>query len=970
MRKTYPFLLLGLSAVFLAACGPTSTSSTEPGPGGSTPPVGEFDGTVHNQPGPSDFNLYFYSSESTYEERNYIWCWYSAGSSYGFQTSGDSTVIFEETGEDFPFIPAYIAWNVEYDTMGTWDFNTPNKMKFTGIDDPLMFDGILYRSADGSSQTQDLNFDASKAKPDENGRYNVYFYEGRGTYYDIADFPTLPIDRIVYSEKEGPAVNLTGSGLGEALGNFAIDEVCLVPYRYENGSKKEGTPIGFAETSVIQGGGTTASLVLDQPLDLTYKYEFRCLNPMTGEMETAGDLNFKPYYSSDAFEAKYMTDKALGAVIEGGNTAFRLYSPSATSATLNLYEGEKKNSYPMEKDANGVFEYVEQKNLGGTYYTFDVTNYGETEKDIPDPYAYSSNANGARSMVVDWDQVEKPAGFEKPFVPEVNYASTTIMEMQTRDFTADETWNGSEANRGKFLGLIEEGTSYEGKATGFDYIKELKAAGLTHVQIMPTYDFASVDETRLEDEEYNNLPYGGAYNWGYDPQQYNAPEGSFSSDPNDGYARVNEMREFVNAYNQIGLGVNMDVVYNHMPGKDSSTFNKIFPDYYFRTNSFSGAGSDVASERGMVCRFIIDSVTHYVEHYHMSGFRFDLMGLLDRPTMEEVRKAMDEIDPNIMVYGEGWSMFESDPDTDITAGGMATQNNIGTMKEDWVGAFNDTYRDGMKGSVFDGDGTGYVQEAYQNEEVSKATLDKVYYGLSGTYRRGSSGGRYYSTVADGIGASLAYVECHDNMTLYDKLMATTGEVSRRNASNSNDLLIEAFEEEKVLEQVELANANVLGSLSPSFFQIGQEFGRSKSFTDEKFLQDGKYVKVEDGEGKITYFSSDSYNLSDEVNAIDWGLLSSHAALVESFKENLGDRIERGSLIADYGVGDYGYAEVTDTNFMNFDLLENNLVVSYGLDLKMIGNTGTYLYIQNYSSAPVSYQNVTVQPHATFAGIVA
>lgn len=953
-RKLRLLSLLSIGLVSLGTVGCTDTSSsTGSGHGGGA-------STIHEETSPSDLNIYFYPDSTdggTYDTRNWVWAW-NDDNSWGFEVSGDELVTVDEIGEKFGFVPVYITLDNDYDVyVDNWSFSSTGTANWSS-DLSNIFTGVIFRTQDGSSQTEDFDLDPSQFKLDENGNYNIYIYENRGVYYDAADFPTSPITGASFTyNKDQPAVLFKGTDLKNIL-STAIDEgqLYLRPYRYdESGSKVYASEnIGFTKLGTGNNASLHALLDTSESLDLTYKYEVFCRNSTSGEVESAGDLNMRLFYSSDEFDALYHTDKTLGATVETeedtSTTTFRLWSPTATKVVLNTYGADTsslvKNTYEMTKDDNGVWEYSFNENLHGTYYTFDVTNYGQTTTDVPDPYAYSSDANGVHSMVVDWDSEQLATPAESTgWAPEVNANATTIMEMHTGDLTNGESWNGTEDNAGKYAGLHETGTTIETTSgstisTGFDYIKGLHDKGLTHIQLQPAYDFQSVDETRLDDEDYQNQAFGGAYNWGYDPQQYNAPEGSYSSDPTDGNVRVKEFQEFVADYNSAGIGVVMDVVYNHMPSQSGSSFESVFPGYYFRTSSYSGAGTDIASQRSMVRDFIVDSVTSWATHYHVSGFRFDLMGILDLETMKAVRQALDEIDPNIIVYGEGWTQFTGDSDSGLDAeDDMATQTNLNKLGEDWVGAFNDTYRDGMKGSVFDSSSKGYVQQAIEGTAISSATKDNVYYGMTGTYYLGSTGSYSYVTSAeDGIGASITYVECHDNATLHDTLILSSADT------------------ELVPEEIQLANASVLGSLAPAFFQIGQDFGRSKEVAVDSDLYDPNTCYTDPNDPSIAY-SHNSYNTNASVNAIDWTLLDTNSELVESFNANLEARKERATKLTT----DATHAQINSTDTFQTNLVDNDRVISF----KYTQGGVTYIFIQNYSDEAITYEGQNIAAHSTY-----
>ncbi len=901
---------------------------------------------------PGNFNVYFRSNIDR-QYRNYVWAWNTeADISALFPMSSAEAVTFPELNDDsLTFLPLYLNYGKEYSGLSAWSSGTDITFQ---IDAKNFFTGFVFRDETGSNnyKTKDFVLEPEKFQPEEDGTINIYIDEDKGVYYNLAEFPTSPIDSVKYGEEEVdgtlvPYIEITpksGKDLLQDIGD--VSTLTLGRYNYIDGVKTTRATLRFdADKSILESDYGKLYLRDPSPLSLTYHYE---LMQSLGEGRTssAGDVSFLRYYSSEEFDAQYATDKKLGAFVNGDATVFRLWSPTATSVTLNLYpesQGEDVAEYRMVKDENSVFEIALQGNLSGYYYTFDILAFGSTSTDVADPYAFSSNANGRRSMVVDFASLEGADEFaaETDFTPEYENASgVTIMEMHTRDFSMSDSWNGSQENRGKFHGLIEEGTtvSQDGvtRKTGFDYVKELKDLGLSHVQIMPSYDFGSVDEDRIDDPEYNSLPYNGAYNWGYDPQQYNAPEGSYSSDPNDGYARVQEFRDFVSTYNENGIGVVMDVVYNHMPAQSGSTFEDVFPGYYFRTENYSGAGADIASQRTMVRKFIVDSVVSWVENYHVSGFRFDLMGLLDLDTMIAVREALDAIDPDILVYGEGWSMFGGDEDYGERHTDMAVQGNIAKMGESFVGAFNDDFRDAISGGNTNPDAYGFVQDALDGDNFNSQAKTRLYYGLSGTYYVGDSGRFTYSwDSSDGLMSSIAYAECHDNMTLYDKFSISTANL------------------DKVDDEVIMANDTVLGVLSPSFFQLGQDFGRSKKITDEKYLVSGSYYEDTKHGLENVWYSHNSYNLSDDINAIDWTNLITKSNIKERFDEALSRRHENSLLMGDtYSCSDFNNA---NRGGYRQNLYEENNVLSYSLQCE----GGVYYFVQNYTDSDYTIPGTSV-----------
>ena len=495
----------------------------------------------------------------------------------------------------------------------------------------------------------------------------------------------------------------------------------------------------------------------------------------------------------------------------------------------------------MTKDVKGTFYAEESGNLHGTYYTYSVTNGSNTFETI-DPYAKSSGINGIRGLVVDFSQVN-PAGFVYDDRPDnmVNTTDAIIYELHVRDLTSHSSWMGTEANRNRFLGLVESGTMYQGVATGFDHLVDL---GITHLQILPFYDFGVVDETKLDDEDYN------AFNWGYMPLNFNVLEGAYSSDPYDGFVRIAEMKQMVMAFTEAGIRVNMDVVYNHTGLTADSSFNLIVPGYYHRKTASgafsngSGTGNETASERAMMRKFMIDSVTFWATEYNLSGFRFDLMALHDIETMNQVVTALHAIDPTIMVYGEPW-MGGTSPLPSTSQAGKA---NLAQMPA--VGAFNDDLRDAVKGSVFAREEGGFIQGDFSSAKVSR-----IRYGIVGGVAHPDvtpsmlSAQKIWHTSPD---KTINYVTAHDNNTLHDKLHQTL-------ESRGKLDLIPAM--------MKQANAIVLTSQGVAFLHAGDEIMRSKPLV-----------------GK-TGFDHNSYESVDAVNQIRWDqkVLATQSAIYEYYK---------------------------------------------------------------------------------------
>ena len=522
-------------------------------------------------------------------------------------------------------------------------------------------------------------------------------------------------------------------------------------------------------------------------------------------------------YSSAEFESAYNYEgDDLGATWTETSTFFRVWAPTATAVKVNLYESgtagtdDLLQQVEMTADANGTWIATVQGDLNGVYYTYQVDVDGGT-REACDPYARTTGVNGQRAMVIDLDSTD-PAGWENDTDPHYDGTITDaiIYELHVRDLSSDPS--SGIANTGKFLGLIESGTTNaNGVPTGLDHMKNL---GITHLHLLPSYDYASVDETRLEDNQFN---------WGYDPVNYNVPEGSYSTDPYHGEVRVKEFKQMVKGLHDNGISVIMDVVYNHVFDAQSFCFNNIVPGYFTRISpdgvysNGSICGNDTASERIMVQKYIVDSVVYWADEYHIDGFRFDLAGLIDTDTINAVIEAVHETHPNVIFYGEGWNMA-----TNLTKEGytMATQAN--STVTPGFSYFSDFVRDSLRGSNSNASQIGYM----------------------------AGGGGYTSAVRDMLmgkstwcktpSQTINYISCHDGYALWDRLYLSTKDVADADRIKMNNL----------------GAAIVMMSQGTPFFQAGEEMLRSKP--------------TEDG------FEHNSYKSPDSVNSIKWDTLNDPA----------------------------------------------------------------------------------------------
>ena len=561
----------------------------------------------------------------------------------------------------------------------------------------------------------------------------------------------------------------------------AGDEIAVSDFAVNSAA---GTPVEIGSLDYVSGVSGNLTLAEGESLDYTkdYTISFR---------GTAISLALPDYFSSEEFESQYTYDgNDLGVTVASGSTSFRVWAPTAQKVEVNIYADGSEGTAEMVKEMasaeKGTWVLTVDGDLTGKYYTYNAYFDGKTNNDIVDPYARTVGVNGKRGMIVDLGSTDPDGWAADSRHTYKNLADMQIYEVHVRDFSVnapDSSDNGI-VNKGKYLAFTERGTrSNIGVKTGVDHLVDL---GITSVHILPSYDYGSVDETKLDQDQYN---------WGYDPVNYNSPEGSYSTDPYHGEVRVNEYKQMVKGLHDAGIGVIMDVVYNHTYNTNYC-FNQLVPGYFYRPGqNTSGCGNDVASERSMVRKFIVDSVKYWAEEYHLDGFRFDLMGILDVDTMNAVRAAVDEVDPTIVIYGEGWNMGSKPVKANTK---MANYTNAADMPG--IAFFSDTIRDLIKGSVFEATDKGYV-----NGKTSK------YKDIVNTVQ-------YTKSWSPSPSQIINYADCHDNFTLWDKIRS----------SNPDD------SEEDQIRQNLLAAAIVQTAQGIPFMMSGEEFLRTKTREDGTF----------------------------------------------------------------------------------------------------------------------------------------
>ena len=512
------------------------------------------------------------------------------------------------------------------------------------------------------------------------------------------------------------------------------------------------------------------------------------------------------FVRSNDFDNYFSYDGELGALYEKEGTLLRVWTPTAKSVEVWIYADDSfkgpSTKIEMVQKPKGIFEAYLPGDQHGTIYVYKILFLNNRESISVDPYARATTVNGMKSVIADLNRTNPDGWGER--LPAFGLPEEAIIyELHIRDFSISET--SGIVNKGKFLGLTEKNTqNASGRKTGLDYLIDL---GITHIQILPMFDYATVDEANLTEPQYN---------WGYDPLNYNVPEGSYSTDPFDPFNRIFELKQMIRTLHDNGLRVIMDVVYNHVYDPKDQALERTVPGYFYRYNADgslangTGVGNDTASERHMMRKYIIDSVKYWAKEYHLDGFRFDLMGIHDSVTMNAIREALDKIDPSIIIIGEGWEMSTPLPE-DL----KASQRNAQAMPR--IAHFNDSIRIALKGSDF-------------GDEKDRGFISGKNY-LEDLLLRNIKGAMHLSSHSSYVDPEqvIQYVEAHDNLTLYDKLLR----------SNPDD------SEEVRIKRHTLATSIVLLSQGVPFIHGGQEFLRTKAGV------------------------ANSYQSPDEINQFEW-----------------------------------------------------------------------------------------------------
>lgn len=852
MKKRNSFIcclaLLGLAASCSPSDGGEASSASH-----SSPNQDSSSSSALSVYGENNIIVHFYKAEGDYSKYA-LWLWPLGGngSEYAF------------TGNDAYGAYALIPISKFTQSISTFKMGT-----------------IVKSAGSWSYQTGDLTADFSMAKIDENGnapiwlKYNdseIYYNEPSHHSFDKLEFDSLTSINVTSDDL---IVSLKLKSSGETLKETVFDS----PMSKFTWSLGEDFAIDFASAYMVE-----ATFGDGEKLEKT--------------------VSVSPLYDAKDFNDKYAYNGLdLGANYSKERTVFKVWSPSAKSISLRLYDAGTPKSVsssmgddthkdtPMIRQDKGVWSVSIEGDLEGKYYTFIVTNGVYVDKEIVDPMAKSAGVNGVRGMIVDFSKTN-PEGWDEVAPKGYDRKELVVYEAHVADVSSSSTWNGSKEKSKRYLGLSEEGTSFEkggeSTPTGFDYIKSL---GVNAVQLLPIFD--------QDNDEVNPT-----YNWGYNPLNYNALEGSYSSNPYDGYTRIKEFKEVVKAYSNAGINIIMDVVYNHVASVSGRNFDVLAPGYFFRyktDGSFSngsGCGNDTASERAMFANFMTQSASFWAKEYKLGGFRFDLMGLHTLSSMDQVTKALEEINPDIVVYGEPWSLTTS------TDAELATQPGIAKhMTEEGTevyGAFNDGFRDAMiKGGMKGAGEVGFVTAKDPDTITSTGDMRLVEEGISGV-GIGSN-----ARIAD-PNRTVNYVTCHDNYTLLDRFQAV--EKSSKNIS---------YTQEDLENMNVLANAVTLTSQGTSFLQEGEEFLRTKGGEHNSYggQNDGRdYYKMNELDYSLALEHKDMVEDYKNLIAIKEGFSGLHLASSDALTLEIStDSTKKGEFIYDLPDGNGGTYRICHVN---------------------------------------------------------
>lgn len=817
--------------------------------------------------------IHMYSPSASYEGV-YLWSWLKGG-------DGTPTPIAGSATADEIFKMDNNSAQVFYRTVTATELES--------LQSGTLFGFLVCATSDGSNadwgwnnyskETEDIFVDLSTAF--SGGVADIYYVRGSSSATTDVEEAMVGLQQIVNARMGRDFKTVTM----KASAKVSEDAVASI---YQDGELVQS---GVSLTSVSADGLTCEAVFAIPMFDIAATYEVELSSFAARKQVVDKDALIDTLEFIKTFETAKVQESALGAIFSESATLFRLWAPFASSVKVNLYragdgdnliesldmvaqtEPTRDSTGASVERRNGLWEVTKTGNLHGTYYTYTVVN-GGAETETADPNALTTGVNGDRAMVIDLDSTD-PDGWEDDaplFKLNPEAADTPIVwEVHVRDFSSSS--DSGMINKGKYLAFTEKNTSVPGRTdlkTGINYLKDL---GITYVHLNPVYDFATVDEGALENADSTDL-----FNWGYDPQNYNVPEGSYSTDPYHGEVRVNEFKRMVQALHEAGIGVIMDVVYNHTFSVSGQPLNDTVPGYYHRSTAEgvftdgSGCGNETATERAMMRKYLIDSVLYWQQEYHIDGFRFDLMGIHDKVTLEILREKMDALydgeGKKLLIYGEPWSAdsahyFPASYDRRVksTLGSIkgtgeytinANNNLIKNIKAydnvtslpKGVAVFSDSIRDAIRGN--NNPGQGYV-----NGSVTQENYDKLIRAIEGGSSVGS--GLYMQSASQQV----AYAAAHDNYTLYDQMVG-------KSAGTASDCEYSSYNEDAANKTIAAASVYMMSN-GISFMLAGEEMGRTK------------------------YGNHNSYNSPDGVNQIIWTRQEEFAKIYTAYKAMIAAR---------------------------------------------------------------------------------
>ncbi len=801
MKRILSFFMILIATLTLIGCGGNNKSSETVTPTEGPKPL-PTEEPLEPSDTPVGFKIHYHRDDNDYKEWG-VWLW----------AEGVDTIEGK-------------VW--EFNQMD--DFGACLAIKFTDFGEKALETSLGFIVRKLSSWTKDVDkdrfYEFATGDMDIYGYYNIYLKSK---------------DPAIYASGDGREKDMITSFFTEytQAGNLQLKLTTnneFVDYEIrKNGEVVGSKTVGADKIFIDKNKLLTFDLGTEFP-DLSDSFECT-IEFKDSHKKLVEPANMMALYHTEQFQKAFNYDGELGAIYTPEKTTFRVWSPVSREIKLRIYDtgtplriaaggeevampggSDNYSEHIMNKGPKGTWELELLGDYSGKYYTYVVTNGKYKNQECVDPYAKSAGINGLRGMVVDFSKTN-PEGWDEVKLNGKSRQELVVYETHIADLTSSRYWNGKPENARNFVGFAESGTSYQGVTTGFDHIKEL---GVNAVQILPLFDAAN-------DERIGHRK----FNWGYDPLNYNVPDGVYSKNPEDGYERIKEFKYLVKEYSKAGINIIMDVVYNHTAGLNKTNFDILMPNYYYRyvngaAANGSGCGSETASNMYMFRKFMIDSTMFWAKEYKLGGFRFDLMGLHDIETMNLLSKNLQEnVDPTITVYGEPWHAGS----VQLPAGSAATQNNMNYY--DGYGCFNDRVRDAlMKGGMSAVTERGWV--ANQNNKL-RADVNVIKDGIRGLVINGNSEHEVYKTVN--------YVTCHDNYTLFDRLKAAG---------------VRDYELNKQMAM--LAQSVILTSQGINFMLAGEEFLRTKG---------GNH---------------NSYNASYFVNELDWGLKVQNIEMFKNYKK--------------------------------------------------------------------------------------